>query len=43
MFENPVSGERAVVLVDPDRHPERILVARLLGPGEEAEVPTAAT
>lgn len=77
VFENPVSGERAVVLVDPDRHPERVLVAhlyvapggrvalahrhpnlterfhvihgqvafaingeeRLLGPGEEAEVP----
>lgn len=77
VFENPVSGERAVVLTDPNRHPERILVShlyvepggrvavahrhpnlterfrvlhgqvgfmidgeeRLLGPGEQAEVP----
>lgn len=77
VFENPVSGERAVVLTDPDDHPDRILVAhlyvtpggrvaaahrhpslterfhvlhgevgflidgseRVLGPGDEAEVP----
>jgi mannose-6-phosphate isomerase-like protein (cupin superfamily) len=77
VFENPVSGERAVVLTDPDEHPERILVShlyvtpggrvavahrhpnlterfhvlhgkvgfmidgeeRVLGPGDEAEVP----
>ena len=77
VFENPVSGERAVVLTDPDDHPERVLVShlyvepggrvavahrhpvsrerfrvidgevgfmidgaeRVLGPGEEAEVP----
>lgn len=80
VFENPVSGERAVVLTDPREHPERVLVShlyvtpggrvavahrhpnlterfhvlrgevgfmidgeeRLLGPGEEAEVPPEA-
>jgi mannose-6-phosphate isomerase-like protein (cupin superfamily) len=28
-FSNPVSGERAVVLTDPDEHPDRVLVAHL--------------
>jgi mannose-6-phosphate isomerase-like protein (cupin superfamily) len=80
VFENPVSGERAVVLTDPENHPERVLVShlyvepggrvavahrhpvsrerfrvihgevgfmidgaeRVLGPGEEAEVPPGA-
>lgn len=78
VFENPISGERAVVLTDPLDHPQRVLVShlyvepggrvavahrhpvarerfhvlhgevgffmidgveRVLGPGEEAEVP----
>jgi quercetin dioxygenase-like cupin family protein len=77
VFENPISGERAVVLIDPLDHPQRVLVShlyvepggrvavahrhpvarerfhvlhgavgfmidgaeRVLGPGEEAEVP----
>ena len=80
VFENPVSGERVVVLVDPLRHPDQVLVShlfvepggrvaaahrhpnlterfhvlagevgflidgseRVLGPGEEAEVPPEA-
>ena len=29
VFENPVTGERAVVLTDPLEHPERVLVAHL--------------
>jgi mannose-6-phosphate isomerase-like protein (cupin superfamily) len=29
VFENPVTGERVVVLVDPDDHPEGVLVAHL--------------
>jgi quercetin dioxygenase-like cupin family protein len=29
-FDNPVTGERAVVLTDPLEHPERVLVAHLL-------------
>jgi quercetin dioxygenase-like cupin family protein len=29
VFENPVTGERVVVLTDPDDHPERVLVAHL--------------
>jgi quercetin dioxygenase-like cupin family protein len=29
VFENPVSGERAVVLTDPDEHPQRVLVSHL--------------
>ena len=29
VFENPVSGERAVVLVDPDDHPQGVLAAHL--------------
>jgi mannose-6-phosphate isomerase-like protein (cupin superfamily) len=33
-FENPVTGERAVVLTDPYEHPERVLVAHLfVAPG----------
>jgi mannose-6-phosphate isomerase-like protein (cupin superfamily) len=77
VFENPVTGERVVVLTDPNDHPRRVLVAhlfvqpggrvavahrhptiterfhvlhgevgvlvgeeeRVLGPGEEAEIP----
>ena len=80
VFENPATGERAVVLTDPADHPERVLVShlfvapggrvvaehfhpalterfhvlegrvgflidgeeRILGPGEEAEVPPLA-
>jgi hypothetical protein len=34
VFENPVTGERAVVLTDPESHPDRILVAHLtVAPG----------
>lgn len=34
VFENPVSGERAVVLTDPDDHPGRVLVSHLyVAPG----------
>jgi mannose-6-phosphate isomerase-like protein (cupin superfamily) len=29
-YENPITGERAVVLTDPYEHPERVLVAHLL-------------
>lgn len=29
VFENPVTGERVVVLTDPDDHPEHVLVAHL--------------
>lgn len=29
VFTNPVSGERVVVLTDPDAHPERVLVGHL--------------
>lgn len=29
VFDNPITGERAVVLTDPDEHPERVLVAHL--------------
>lgn len=29
VFDNPVTGERAVVLTDPDEHPERVLVTHL--------------
>jgi len=29
VFENPVTGERAVVLTDPATHPERVLVSHL--------------
>ena len=28
-FDNPITGERAVILTDPDEHPERVLVAHL--------------
>ena len=30
VFDNPVTGERAVVLTDPPDHPDRVLVAHLL-------------
>ncbi len=34
VFENPVTGERAVVLTDPREHPEQVLVAHLfVSPG----------
>ncbi len=29
VFTNPVSGERVVILTDPDAHPERVLVGHL--------------
>ncbi len=29
VFTNPVSGERVVVLTDPDAHPDRVLVGHL--------------
>lgn len=29
VFENPVTGERAVVLTDPTEHPDRVLVSEL--------------
>jgi quercetin dioxygenase-like cupin family protein len=29
VFENPATGERVVILIDPDEHPERVLVAHL--------------
>ncbi len=29
VFDNPVTGERAVVLTDPDEHPDRVLVSHL--------------
>lgn len=29
VFANPVTGERAVVLTDPDQHPQRVLVSQL--------------
>lgn len=29
VFENPVTGERAVVLTDPDDHPQRVLASHL--------------
>lgn len=29
VFENPVTGERVVVLTDPDEHPDRVLVSHL--------------
>ena len=29
VFENPVTGERVVMLTDPDTHPDRVLVAHL--------------
>src|SRR5436190_11704802 len=28
-FDNAITGERAVILTDPDEHPERVLVAHL--------------
>ena len=34
VFENPTTGERVVVLTDPDEHPDRVLVAHLfVAPG----------
>jgi mannose-6-phosphate isomerase-like protein (cupin superfamily) len=30
VFENPVTGERVVVLTDPESHPDRVLVAHLI-------------
>src|SRR4051794_39468712 len=40
VFENPVSGERVVVLVDPDDHPEGVLVAHLfVVPGGRVPAP----
>ena len=34
VFTNPVSGERVVILTDPDAHPERVLVGHLfVAPG----------
>ena len=29
VFENPVTGERSVILTDPDDHPDRVLVVHL--------------
>jgi quercetin dioxygenase-like cupin family protein len=30
VFENPVTGERVVILTDPDSHPDRVLVGHLI-------------
>ena len=30
VFENPVTGERVVMLTDPETHPDRVLVAHLI-------------
>jgi quercetin dioxygenase-like cupin family protein len=29
VFENPTTGERVVILTDPNEHPDRVLVAHL--------------
>jgi quercetin dioxygenase-like cupin family protein len=40
MFANPVTGERAVLLTDPETHPDRILVAHLfVMPGGRVAAP----
>src|SRR4051812_38358193 len=39
-FTNPVTGERAVVLTDPETHPDRTLVAHLsVSPGGRVAAP----
>lgn len=39
VFENPVTGERAVVLTDPNEHPQRVLVSHLfVRPGGRVSV-----
>src|SRR3954451_14150617 len=40
VFSNPVTGERVVLLTDPETHPERALVAHLfVGPGGRPAAP----
>jgi hypothetical protein len=42
VFENPASGERVVVLTDPEDHPERVLVGHLfVAPGGRVAATTA--
>lgn len=39
-FDNPVTGERVVMLTDPDDHPDRVLVAHLfVRPGGRVAIP----
>ena len=40
VFANPVTGERAVLLTDPETHPDRALVAHLfVSPGGRVAAP----